>query len=94
MSTATIITTSTGGIALDYSPFLERIASALETIVQVSTTTGIRVMNPYDYIQGIDSFNWYVKLGNTLTTTTTTSTAFSNYIDAIDSLSKQLPKFK
>ena len=94
MSTATIVTTSTGGIALDYSPFLERIAAALETIAHLSTTTGIRLINPYDYIQGIDSFNWYVKLGNTLTTSSTTSTAFTSYVNSIDSLSEQLPKFK
>ena len=61
-STASVITTSTGGIVIDYSSYFERIASALETIAVASTVT----------VQTL------ISISNTLTNVSTTLGTISN----------------
>ena len=40
---AQIVSTSTGAIAIDYSVYYERIATALETIVTISSSTNVQI---------------------------------------------------
>lgn len=94
-ATATIVTTSTGGIAVafDYSPYLERIASALERIVELSTSTGIRTVTPYEWSNGVDLYNWYIQQGYALTTGTNTTSTVAGFADAAKFISGQMPRF-
>lgn len=84
--------TGTGSIsiALDYSSYLERIASALETIAAVSTTTGIRTVGAYDWTLPTEIYSYYYQDLALLTSNTATLTKlFSN----INTVTSNLPKF-
>lgn len=96
MTTPTIVTSSTGSIAIayDYSPYLERIATSLETLATLASTTGIRNNNPYDWAPGVDMYEWYIRQGNQLTTGSYTATNFTKFVQAVESLTDNLPKFK
>ena len=83
-----------GGIAIDYTSYLERIATSLETLAHISTSTGIRTVSPYDWVPGIENYDWYIQQSNTLTTTSYTATTFTKFIQAVDSIAGNLPKFK
>lgn len=88
----TTVTTSTGGISIayDYSSYLERIASALETIAVASTTTGIRSVGPYDWVAPTEIYDWYNQsLSSLIASTSTLNTMVSN----ISTITNNLPKF-
>jgi hypothetical protein len=104
---ANIVTTSTGGIALDYSvyldaltntatnyaPYLDRIAKALETIATLSTSTGIRTNGPYDWAHGIGLYNWYIQQGNPLNPSLTTSTQTTDMLSAVNTVTSIFPRY-
>lgn len=88
----TVVTTSTGGVAIayDYSPYLERIAIALENIAVASTTTGIKSVGPYDWIKPTEIYDWYnQKLTALITSTATIETLVSN----ISTITNNVPRF-
>lgn len=88
----TKVTTSTGGISIayDFSPYLERIAAALETIAIASTTTGIRSVGPYDWVTPTEVYDWYNQnLSSLIASTSTINTLVSN----ISTITNNLPKF-
>jgi hypothetical protein len=88
----TSTTTSTGGIAaaFDYSPYLERIATALETIASLSTSTGVRVAGPYDWLRPTEVYNWYNQDLNLLNPSTAT---INNIVSDVNTITGMLPKF-
>jgi hypothetical protein len=45
-----VIDTTTGNIAIDYSRYYERIATALETLSSLSSTTGIKTVPAYSWL--------------------------------------------
>jgi hypothetical protein len=85
-------TTSTGGIsiAFDYSPYLERIASALETIAAVSTTTGIRTLGAYDWLKPTEVYSWY---NQDLSPLTVSSSTVNKIVVGVNTITTSLPKF-
>ncbi len=88
----TVVSTGTGSISIayDYSPLLERIATALETIAVASTTTGIRHVGPYDWVAPTQIDDWYKQdLSSLISSTATINTLFSN----INTITNNLPKF-
>lgn len=90
--TATIVTTSTGGVAVafDYSSYFERIATSLEKIVELSTSTGIRTMGAYDWVRPTDTYSWYSQDQTTLVeSTASVETLASN----ITNITNNFPKF-
>jgi hypothetical protein len=91
-ATFTSITTSTGGIAaaFDYSPYLERIATALETIASLSTGTGVRVAGPYDWLKPTEVYSWYNQNLSLLDPSTAT---ISNIVSDLTTITNSLPKF-
>ena len=90
--TATIVTATTGGVAIafDYSPYLERIASSLERIVELSTSTGIRTVGQYNWTKPVDIYSWYNQSQNTLTQSTSTVEAL---LSDVTTIANNLPKF-
>lgn len=110
MTIPTIVTTSTGGIAIafDYSPYYERMATSLETIsstldtistsletiTSLGTTTGIRTSSPYEWTMGVELYDWYISQQNSLTTSSYTNTNFTSLVSAINSITSNLPKYK
>ena len=98
MTTPTIETTSTGGIALayDYSPYYERIATALESIatdVHTIVSSGVEVTNRYDWVNAIYAYDWFVNNGHTLTTGTNAASVTA-LVNAVNNITANLPKFK
>jgi hypothetical protein len=87
------ITTSTGTLVIDYSPWYERIATALETVANLSTTTGVRTVGPYDWEQGISLYNWYMQQRNNLDSTLITSTHYTSVLAAANTITSVFPRF-
>lgn len=99
-ATLTTVTTSTGGISAvyDYSSYLERIASSLESIAEsakkievLSTTTGIRSYSAYDWIKPVEMISWY---GQEYGLTSYSTTGTETLISIINSLTNQVSKFE
>ena len=98
MTTPTIETTSTGGIAIayDYSPYYERIATSLESIatdVHSVVTSGINVTNRYDWVNAIYAYDCIISQGNALTTSSNTA-SITSLISAVNDITNNFPKFK
>jgi hypothetical protein len=91
-ATLTIVTTSTGGIsaAYDYSSYFERIATALETIATASTSTGIRMIGPYDWLKPTEVYSWYNQDLSTLRPSTDT---INTIVSDVNTITNNLPKF-
>ena len=96
----TIVTTSTGSIAIayDYSVYLERIATSLEsissslsTITALSTSTGIRVESPYDWTRPTEVYSWYNQNLDLFTLSTST---VERLTVAITTVTNFMPKFQ
>lgn len=90
--TATIVTTSTGGIAIayDYSPYLERIATALETLAVASTSTGIRTVGAYDWTRPTEVYSWY---NQNLSPIAASSATANTLVNEITTITNSMPKF-
>lgn len=105
----TIVTTSSGGISIayDYSPYLERIASALETIA-VSTSTLERVAVSLETIKTISTttgfrsespYDWvkptevYDWYNQNLSTLITNTSTIDKLVSNISTITNSLPKF-
>lgn len=88
----TIVSTSTGGVAIayDYSPYLERIASALERIATASTTTGVRMVGPYDWLKPTEVYSWYNQDLSLLRPSTAT---INTIVVDVTTITNELPKF-
>lgn len=95
--------TSTHNIAIayDYSEYYERMATALETIAtkltsieQLSTSTGVRVVGPYDWTEGIEAYNWYILQNHAFTTSTVTLSQLNTLIEKMKSVSNQFPTYE
>jgi len=142
MATATLTTVnaSTGSsgvaIAYDYSPYLERIATALESIasgtgtvstallsiasstgtvskflgvISTATTaiatattvlsglgttgTGIKTVGPFDYMESVYLFNWFLDQKMPLNTASITTTNFTNLVKDMNTLSNAFPRY-
>jgi hypothetical protein len=99
-ATLTTVTTSTGGISAvyDYSSYLERIASSLESIAvsakkieTLSTTTGIRSYSAYDWIKPLEMISWY---GQEYGISSYSTTGTQKLVSIINSLTNQVSKFE
>lgn len=97
------VSTSTHNIAIayDYSTYYERMATALETIAtkltsieQLSTSTGVRVVGPYDWTQGVESYNWYILQNHGFTTSTVTLNQLNTLIQNMKSVAGQFPTYE
>lgn len=107
-STLTVVTTSSGGIAIDYSRelntvtdylssitnSLSRVADSLEKITALSTTTGIRLHNAHEYTVMLDLYDWYILQKNELKTEPFTSTEFVSFVRSLSSITNYMPRFK
>lgn len=107
-TTGTTVTTSTGGIAIDYTVELNtvttylssitealiRVADSLEKISVLSTTTGIRLQNAHEYTTMLDLYDWYIVQKNELKTEPFTSTEFISFVQALSSVTNFMPRFK
>ena len=51
---------STGNMAIDYSDKYERIATALEQLVEMASTDGIKTMNVYEWMMLASMYKLYV----------------------------------
>jgi hypothetical protein len=96
----TIVSTSTGSISIayDYSIYLERIASSLEsistslsTISALSTSTGIRVESPYDWTRPTEMYSWYNQNLDLFALSTST---VERLTAAISTVTNYMPKFQ
>ena len=96
----TIVSTSTGSISIayDYSPYLERIATSLESISSnlsiiraASTSTGIRVETPYDWTRPTEMYSWFNQNLDLFTLSTSTVERLTTVINTV---TNYMPKFK
>lgn len=88
----TTVTTSTGGISAtyDYSAYLERIATSLETIASVSTTTGVRITGPFDWLKTTEVYSWY---NQNLDVLRPNASTVDRLVSDINTITNQMPKF-
>lgn len=105
---ATTSTTSTGGIAFNYTrelntvttylssitTSLNKIADSIEKIAVLSTTTGIRLHNATEYTTMLDLYDWYILQKNELKTETFTSTEFISFVKSLSSITNYMPRFR
>jgi hypothetical protein len=96
----TIVTTSSGGISIayDYSTYLERIATSLESISSslsaiesISTSTGVRVDSAYDWTRPTELYTWYNQNLDLFSLSTST---VERVIEAVNTVTSYMPKFK
>jgi hypothetical protein len=96
----TIVTTSSGGISIayDYSTYLERIATSLESISSslsaietLSTGTGVRVDSAYDWTRPTEVYAWYNQNLDLFALSTST---VARVTEAINTVTSYMPKFK
>lgn len=55
-----VIDENTGNIAIDYTQYYNRIATALETIATAATNDGIKTLGVYDWVLLSSVFKMYV----------------------------------
>jgi hypothetical protein len=62
-----------GSIAIDYSPYYERIATAIEeiaantsNITNLANTTGIKTVSPYEWIELVSVYKYLIEDGTIL----------------------------
>jgi hypothetical protein len=74
---------STGNMAIDYSDKYERIATALETLASLASTTGVRTVSPYEWLGLVSSYQLYVEANGAIGLA-----ALEDYKDKINDLPK------
>lgn len=89
-ASTTVVFDSNGGVAIDYSSFYERIATAMETIATsvssietMASGTGIKTQGVYDWVLLSSVYKLYVD-----DTGAIGLEAFTTYKDKIESLPK------
>jgi hypothetical protein len=96
----TIVSTGTGGISIayDYSVYLERIATSLEsissslsTISSLSTSTGVRVESSYDWTRPTEIYSWYNQNLDLFSASTAT---IERLVADINTVTSYMPKFQ
>jgi hypothetical protein len=93
VGTLGVITTDLGGVAIDYSSYYERIATALETIASLASTTGVRTTTPYDWTSSLDTYDHYVN-GSSAPNTAPNDAGLAKLMQTADTIAQRLPKFK
>ena len=100
LSPGDLLTSSTGYLVVDYTSVLERIAVALEgiqamtsstqnklsSVLELGTSTGIRVTTPYEWTKGISAYEWYVQQIHLLKPELTTSSTYTNMVDSVNTI--------
>lgn len=95
----TVVSTSTGSIAIayDYSPYLERIASSLESIstslsvIQtLATSTGVRTESPFDWTRPTEIYSWY---NQNLALFSASTATIERLASDISTITNVMPKF-
>jgi hypothetical protein len=100
LSPGDILTPQSGSLVIDYSPVLERIAVALEgiqamnsstqnklgSVLDLGTSTGIRVTTPYEWTKGISAYEWYVQQIHLLRPEMTTSTTYDEMVTSVNAI--------
>ncbi len=88
-----LFTTST--TALEFSPNLftaiARISNVVDDLKSISTSTGFRTYNAYDWVKPLEMISWYSQ-GYGLTQYSTTET--NRLVSVINSLTNQVSKFE
>jgi hypothetical protein len=74
----------------EYDSYLERIATALETIAAASTGTGIRTIGPYDWLKPTEVYNWYNQDLSLLKPSTST---IDKIVTDVNTITNNMPKF-
>ena len=86
---------SSGHIAIDYSKYYERIATAVETLASLAQGQGLHTKGPYEYLNLISVFKNLVEEGTILNPPTIQKSATKearNKIDQYKTIIDDLPK--
>ena len=78
-----VINEATGAIAIDYTLYYERIATSLETLASLASTTGVRTVSPYEWLGLVSSYQLYVEANGAIGLA-----ALEDYKDKINDLPK------
>ena len=71
-------------------PYLERIATALETVAVASTSTGIRTVGAYDWTRPTEVYSWY---NQNLSPIAASSATANTLVNEITTITNSMPKF-
>lgn len=71
-------------------PYLKRIADSLETVTDLTQTTGVRTAAAYDWILPTEIYSWYNQDLSTLVNSTAT---LGRLVSNITTITNNMPKF-